>query len=228
LKATLFCFFALNAFASAYTLVYDIYTSGFRTGQALLVSTEKSVSARFRVAPFFFFRYEYSTECVMDDHRGSIRENIREIINGKTNLFDYSFFSGDFVRTNRTLSSPPQVFTNHWKPGRPLSLFVLLDRFIRKYDNVSLDNLIFIRERIDRFHVIGFEKNTWRIKEENGQYAFKLHYVPMADLRIPELIAIEKYRFFGIDWSIITLRLHSFSQEEGAKDEEKAASYESN
>lgn len=220
MKTILLFILAWTSLSSAYTLVYDVYTVGFKTGKAYLFSTDQSVLVKFKVTPLPFFQYDYTTECVMDDQRGSVRENIIEIINGKTNFFDYSYFDGDFVRTNRTMTDPPQTFTNRWKPGRPLSLFVILDRFIRKYDDVPLDNLIFIREQIDRFIVVGPEKNYWRIKEVNGQYVFRVHYAPLADLLVPDKIYIEKYRFFGINWNIIALRLHSFSKEEDSGNEE--------
>ncbi len=195
----------------SYTLVYDLYTAGFKTGNAYLYSHDDSLLVKFRVAPVPFFNYDYTIECLLDKNRVSYRENIIEIINGKTNLFDYSQTGGDFIRTNRTMNAPPMVFTNRWKPGKSLSLFVLLDRFVRLFPDAALDHIIFIREQNDQFKVIGPENGYWRIKEVNDQYIFLIHYVLLSGWRVPDAINIERYRFFGINWNIIKLKLHSFS-----------------
>jgi hypothetical protein len=199
--------------ASAYNAVFDLKVGNHSVGKATLTGWSDKTLIQFHVTPVPIYTVRYSVLAYLADDGSAYREDIVNNRNSRSNAYTILIRGGEAIRTN--VIPPSKEFQreieNPWSPRKPVSIFIVIDRFIRNRAPFTFQNVMLMRELIDEVKTIEVSPGVHRLMDVDEKFVFEIASTKKEGHQVPSRISIIKYRLYGINWSILNLQLVEFS-----------------
>ncbi|GEM_PF-3005005 len=207
--------FFLSYSADAYKAVFDLKVGKYSVGSAMLQGWADKTFVSFHISPVPFYSVRYKVLAYLDKDGTAYREDILNIRNTRSNSYTILINGGKAIRTN--VIPPSKEFVrdikNRWAPRKPVSVFVVIDRFIRDRKPYTSENVMLMRELIDEVKTKAVRPGTYQLSDVDERFIFEIDYKQLDGHLLPQKIRIVRYRLYGINWSIVNLQLVDFSPE---------------
>lgn len=199
--------------ASAYRAVFDLKVGKHSVGKATLTGWADKTLIKFQVTPVSFYTVRYSVLAYLAADGSAYREDIVNNRNAKSNTYTILIRGGEAIRTN--VVPPSKEFErdikNPWAPRKPVSIFMVIDRFIRDRAPYTYQNVMLMRELIDEVKTTEMSPGIHRLMDIDEKFIFEISSSKKDGHQVPSQIRIIRYKLYGINWSILNLQLVEFS-----------------